>query len=170
MKTPQLLHIRCATVEETRRVVGLLLDRQVGPGDIEVISSEPIQDVAAMISGRSRLPAFVVSGAFAGILAGSLMVTVTSRLYPINTGGMPIVSLLPVGIVTYETMMLLAILFTLAGLLLEARLLWRLNRRLPFPMEPDVDECIHVFAQIESPNQVQHLGFIMERTDAPNEQ
>jgi Alternative complex III, ActD subunit len=47
----------------------------------------------------------------------------TARLYPINTGGMPIVSPLPVGIVTSEMMMLMAILFTLAGMLWEGKLL-----------------------------------------------
>src|SRR5438093_8107357 len=60
------------------------------------------------------------------------MAAITARLYPINTGGMPTVSQLPVGIVTYESMMLLAVLFTLAGLLLEGRLL----RKRP----PDYDD------------------------------
>ena len=62
-------------------------------------------------------------GAFLGIVAGFGLASGTASLYPMNTGGMPIVSLLPVGIVTYETMMMFAVLFSLAGLLLEARLL-----------------------------------------------
>jgi Protein of unknown function (DUF3341) len=64
-----------------------------------------------------------MSGAVLGIAAGYGLAVATARLYPINTGGMPIVSPLPVGIVTYEMMMLIAILFTLAGMLWEGKLL-----------------------------------------------
>ena len=115
--------IRCSNIEEARRVVSLLRNRDIPPGNIEVLSSEPIHDVGSAISGKSRLPVFVLSGAALGIVAGYGLAAATARLYPINTGGMPIVSPLPVGIVTYEMMMLIAILFTLAGMLLEGRLL-----------------------------------------------
>ena len=115
--------IRCSNVEEARRVVSLLRNRDISADDIEVLSSEPIHDVGSAISRKSRLPVFVLSGAALGIVAGYGLAAATARLYPINTGGMPIVSPLPVGIVTYEMMMLLAILFTLAGTLLEGRLL-----------------------------------------------
>jgi hypothetical protein len=117
------LRIRCATLDEARRVVSLLLSRAIPAKNIEVLSAEPIHDVGAAISGKSRLPVFVVSGAVLGIAAGYGLAVATARLYPINTGGMPIVSPLPVGIVTYEMMMLIAILFTLAGMLWEGKLL-----------------------------------------------
>jgi Alternative complex III, ActD subunit len=122
MSAPEL-RIRCATLDEARRVVSLLLSRAIPPKNIEVLSAEPIHDVGAAISGKSRLPVFVVSGAVLGIAAGYGLAVATARLYPINTGGMPIVSPLPVGIVTYEMMMLIAILFTLAGMLWEGKLL-----------------------------------------------
>jgi Alternative complex III, ActD subunit len=117
------LHIRCATLDEARRVVSLLLSRKIPPKNIEVLSGEPIHDVGASVSGKSRLPVFVLTGAVLGIAAGYGLAAATARLYPINTGGMPIVSPLPVGIVTYEMMMLMAILFTLAGMLWEGKLL-----------------------------------------------
>jgi hypothetical protein len=122
------LHIRCATLDEARRVVSLLLSRKIPPKNIEVLSAEPIHDVGASVSGKSRLPVFVLSGAVLGIAAGYGLAAVTARLYPINTGGMPIVSPLPVGIVTYEMMMLMAILFTLAGMLWEGKLLRKQSR------------------------------------------
>ncbi len=121
--SPPGLRIRCATLDEARRVVSFLLSRAIPPKNIEVLSAEPIHDVGAAISGKSRLPVFVISGAGLGIAAGYGLAAVTARLYPINTGGMPIVSPLPVGIVTYEMMMLIAILFTLAGMLWEGKLL-----------------------------------------------
>jgi hypothetical protein len=117
------LRIRCATLDEARRVVSLLLSREISPKNIEVFSTEPIHDVGAAVSGKSRLPVFVLLGAALGIAAGYGLAAGTARLYPINTGGMPIVSPLPVGIVTYEMMMLMAILFTLAGMLWEGKLL-----------------------------------------------
>jgi len=121
--SPPGLRIRCATLDEARRVVSLLLSREIPPKNIEVVSAEPIHDVGAAISGKSRLPVFVILGAGLGIAAGYGLAAATARLYPINTGGMPIVSPLPVGIVTYEMMMLIAILFTLAGMLWEGKLL-----------------------------------------------
>jgi Alternative complex III, ActD subunit len=122
------LRIRCATLDEARRVVSLLLSREISPKNIEVFSTEPIHDVGAAVSGKSRLPVFVLLGAALGIAAGYGLAAGTARLYPINTGGMPIVSPLPVGIVTYEMMMLMAILFTLAGMLWEGKLLRKQTR------------------------------------------
>ena len=120
--------ISCATNEQARRVVEKLL-RRVRPCDIEVISSEPIHEIGSLIAGKSRLPAFVLTGAFVGVAAGCGLASITALLYPIHTGGMPILSFLPIGIVSYEVMMLCAILFSLAGLIWEARLLRRRPRR-----------------------------------------
>ena len=94
----------------------------IQPRDIEVISPEPIPEIESLIAGKSRLPVFAIAGALTGAAAGFMLASTTARLYPISTGGMPIVSLLPVGIVTYETMMMFAVLFSLAGLLFEAGL------------------------------------------------
>ncbi len=123
MSSPELKSIRCASAEEATRVVRSMIDRDVVPRDIEVISSEPIAEIEELLAGRSRLAAFVLTGAAAGIVAGFLLASGTASLYPINTGGMPIISPLPVGIVTYESMMLGAILCCFGALLIEARLL-----------------------------------------------
>ncbi len=125
MRTPEPMSIRCTSAEQATQVVKSLMSRNVHPSEIEVISSVPIHEIETLIAGRSRLPAFVLSGAALGILVGSLLASGTALLYPLNTGGMPIVSLLPVGIVTYEVTMLAAILFCLGGLLFEAKLLRR---------------------------------------------
>ncbi len=117
--------IRCTSAEEAVHAVRSLIDRGVRRTDIEVISSEPIQEVESLLAGKSRLPLVVVSGAAVGVISGLLLASGTARLYPINTGGMPIVSLLPAGIVAYEVMMLIAILSCFATLLFEAKLLRR---------------------------------------------
>ena len=54
--------------------------------------------------------------------AGSSLATVTALNYPLIKGGMPIVSPWTVGLITYETTMLGAVLATLVGLLVELRL------------------------------------------------
>ena len=123
MSAPELKSIRCASAEEATRVVRAMIGRDVRPGDIEVISSEPVAEIEELLAGRSRLPGFVLLGAAAGILAGFFLASGTASLYPINTGGMPIISPLPVGIVTYESMMLGAILCCFGTLLFEAKLL-----------------------------------------------
>ena len=125
MSVQEPMRISCATAEEARQAVERLLRRQVQPRDIEVISSEPIHEVESLLAGKSRLPIFVLTGAFLGIIAGGALASATALLYPLRTGGMPILSFLPIGIVTYEAMMLFAILFSLGGLLLEAKLLRR---------------------------------------------
>ena len=120
---------RCKTVDETRAVVLRLLDGKIPPRNIQVLSSEPIHDLAEMLLRKSWLPWLVLTGAVLGAVAGYGMAAGTAMLYPLNTGGMPLVSQLPVGIIAYEAMMLLAILFALVGVLAEARLLKRRSKR-----------------------------------------
>lgn len=154
MSTQEPVNIRCASAEQAAQVVKSLISRHVDPSEIEVISPVPIQEIETLIAGKSRLPAFVLSGAAIGILVGGLLASATAVLYPIDTGGMPIVSLLPVGIVTYEVMMLAAILFCLAGLLLEAKLLRRRPRRAQECTGQAGEDGILVLAPFESSPEV----------------
>ena len=156
MKVQDAIQFRCSTADEATLMVKSLLNSQVHCRDIEVLSSEPIPEVETLLGGKSRLPIFVITGAFLGIVAGFLLASVTARLYPINTGGMPIVSLLPAGIVTYESMMLLAILFGLAGFLIEARLL----RNIPIGQAEACnmsDSEVLVLARVSPPKTAEEL-------------
>ncbi|PYV10665.1 MAG: hypothetical protein DMG07_20720 [Acidobacteria bacterium] len=141
------LRFRCRTLDEARHVVSLLVSRRIPPEEIEVLSAEPLHDVGEALTGAA---------------AGWGLATVTARLYPINTGGMPIVSPLPAGIVTYEAMMLLAVLFTFAGLLLEGRLL----RRRPPGSERFSDALlegeVHVLARVASADEADDLRLAVD--------
>ncbi len=139
-------------------MIRLLLGSGIQPRDIEVVSSEPIPEIESLISGKSRLPVFVLAGAAVGVAAGFLLASGTARLYPINTGGMPIVSLLPVGIVTYEAMMLFAVLSCIVGLLFEARL----PRRVPVGCQAHgvSDGEVVVFACLNSAMESEELRAI----------
>jgi hypothetical protein len=163
------LRIRCRTLDEARHVISLLVSRHVPPGRIDVLSAEPLHDVGEALTGRTRLPVFVVAGAITGAIAGYSLGAVTARLYPLNTGGMPIVSPLPIGIVTYEAMMLLAVLFTLAGVVLEGRL----GRRRPPGsdrfLEPLLDGEVHVLTRVASEDEAEGLRLLVENARADTE-
>ena len=151
------LHLSCRTSDEAGRIVSLLLGRNVKPKDIEVLSAEPLHELGETISGKSRLPAFVLTGAALGIVAGWSLAAFTALLYPLNTGGMPVVAALPAGIVAYESMMLLAVLFTLAGMLLEAGLPRRRRKEYEEYADSVVDGEIHIFARVASAEESEGL-------------
>jgi hypothetical protein len=126
MERAEPIRLVCSNHEQARQAVSLLLGAGIAHDDLVVCSAEPIHDLGELLSGPSRLRYFVLGGALVGAAGGFALATMTARLYPIITGGMPLVALWPVGIVTYEAMMLVAILCMLAGLLVEARLFRRI--------------------------------------------
>ncbi|MCI0420527.1 MAG: DUF3341 domain-containing protein [Acidobacteria bacterium] len=89
---------------------------------IEIISHVPVPGCGAVAGKKSRLGWFALSGALLGAVGGLLLASLTALAYPLPTGGMPILAWWPIGIVTYETTMLGAILSTLVGFLVELRL------------------------------------------------
>lgn len=71
---------------------------------------------------RHRLYIFPFVGALIGITAGIILTSMTQMAYPLTQGGKPILSLPPMAVVTYETTMLGAIIFTVLGIIFESRL------------------------------------------------
>ena len=69
-----------------------------------------------------RLYIFPFVGALIGITAGIILTSMTQMAYPLVQGGKPILSLPPMAVVTYETTMLGAIMFTVLGIIFEFRL------------------------------------------------
>lgn len=70
----------------------------------------------------SRLHWYGLAGGAGGAVTGFVLAAGTAWLYPLFTGDKPIVSLFPVGIITYEFTMLFAILGTIIGMFIEMRL------------------------------------------------
>ncbi|HEV2178056.1 MAG TPA: quinol:electron acceptor oxidoreductase subunit ActD [Terriglobia bacterium] len=94
----------------------------VSDNDIVILSSEPFEEYEFGRRGhRTVMPWLAALGGLAGGLLGFLFVSYTQRAYPLPTGGMKIVSLWPDGVITYELIMLSAILTTLVTLLITAR-------------------------------------------------
>ena len=113
--------------ESAQRAVTAL--RQAGPDlgfgarDIAVISSEPFDGHDFFHQDHKTPMGWIAAlGGLVGGATGFWFAAFTQNSYPLPTGGMPIVSLWPNGIISYEMTMLGAILFTLVTLLVTARL------------------------------------------------
>lgn len=107
-----------------RRAIEGLLSAGVKRSEIAVISSVPLDDSGLGEEGKTApMPWLVALGAILGGIGGYLLVSLTQQSYPIQTGGMPVVSLWTDGIVIYELTMLGAILSTLLVLFWTAPLL-----------------------------------------------
>lgn len=71
---------------------------------------------------RRRIWIYSLLGGFTGFCFGILLAGGTAWLYKLPTGGKPIFSFPPIGIVTYETTLLFTILFTITAFLVCSRL------------------------------------------------
>jgi hypothetical protein len=98
-------------------------------GDIVVLSSEPFEGYGFMRSHhRTAMPWIAVLGAFSGMGAGYLLTSLTQQAWPIETGGMPIVTNWTNLIVIFELTMLGAVLSTVATFFVTSGLPSRLPR------------------------------------------
>ncbi len=95
--------------------------------DLMVLSSVPFPEgVLEADKSKIRLPIFTLLAALVGIGAGILLAGGSAALYVLRTGGKPIESGPPVGIIAYEVMMLFALGAAFAAALFEMRLpSWR---------------------------------------------
>ena len=97
--------------------------RQAGVAEeqIHVLSPLPLSSRASDRIGRMPLYAVTIGAGFVGIGVGIFFAAGTALMYPLMTGGKPIVSAPIVGIISYETMMLLAIVTTFFTMLLRIK-------------------------------------------------
>jgi Alternative complex III, ActD subunit len=108
---------------EARAAIRRLIQSGVDPESMEVMTSQPIHGERFLPEKKTtKLRTWALSGAAIGMVAGCSLATITALNYPLVKGGMPIVAPWTVGLITYETTMLGAVLATLAGLLVELRL------------------------------------------------
>lgn len=91
--------------------------------DVMVISAVPFPE-GVLESDRSpvRLPIWTLVFALVGIGLGLLLALGSQELYTLRTGGKPIASGPPTAIITYEVMMLIALVGAFLAALFEMRL------------------------------------------------
>ncbi len=112
-----------ADPDSAQRAVDSLRRAGIEERDLAVLSSEPYDEYEfGRIGHRTHMPWLAVLGGLLGGATGFLLSSLTQKLYPLPTGGMPIMPFWSNGIVTYELTMLGAILMTLVTLLFTARL------------------------------------------------
>jgi hypothetical protein len=112
--------VKFAEHTQARHAVRRLLQNGIAPAAMEVMSSQPIHgEPIVPETNRTKLRTWALSGACLGFLGGLLLASITALNYPLVKGGMPIVAPWTVGLITYETTMLGAVLATLVGLLVE---------------------------------------------------
>jgi ActD protein len=120
---PQTCLAKFAEPVEARAAIRRLLQSGVAAESMEVMTSQPIHgEPFVPDKKRTRLGTWALCGAAVGLLAGFSLATITALNYPLIKGGMPIIAPWTVGIITYESTMLGAVLATLVGLLVELRL------------------------------------------------
>lgn len=120
---PQTCLVKFAAPAEARVAIRRLMHEGITAESMEVMTSQPIHGAPFLPDKRpTKLRTWALAGAAIGLIGGFALSAVTALNYPLVKGGMPIVSPWTVGLITYETMMLGAVLATLVGLLVELRL------------------------------------------------
>jgi len=115
--------VKFAQPTEARQAIRRLLQAGIQPESMEVMTSQPIHGEPFIPNMKpTKLRTWALCGAAAGLVGGLLLATVTALNYPLVKGGMPIVAPWTVGLITYETTMLGAVLATLVGMLVETGL------------------------------------------------
>jgi len=118
------LHAVFASPYDVRDALERLESDGVTNRDVEIRSSAPLDHDVFPDSHavHSRMPWMATLGAFLGGTAFFLMVKLTSEVYPLPTGGKPIVALPSAGVITFEGVAIGAILCTVATVLYECGL------------------------------------------------
>lgn len=108
------------SLEKAADAVDSLLVVGISNEQITSLSSVPYPE-GVLIGPHKKTRFHLATLAFGalGATAGFLLAAGTAWLYPLQTGDKPIISVFPVGIVTYELMMLMAIIGTLVGMCFE---------------------------------------------------
>jgi hypothetical protein len=105
---------------QARAAVRRLIQHGIDPRSMEVMSSQPIHGEPIVPEQKpTRLRTWALAGAAVGLVGGCALASISALNYPLVKGGMPIVAPWTVGLITYETTMLGAVLATLIGLLVE---------------------------------------------------
>ncbi len=101
----------------------LELAKREGLGEVRTISPVPLAEAQRILGGKpSPVRYFTLGGGFFGFLVGWALTIGSVEHYPLIVGAKPIVSLTPFGVVAYICTILFGALFTVLGMLINARL------------------------------------------------
>jgi hypothetical protein len=125
-----------------------LKENGYGPDDLAIFSNEPMELPRGVLDRKSHMSLAVVSGAVVFFVLAIAFVYFTQYDYRLVTGGMPIFSFWPTGVIFYEMTMLGAILTALGWFIWESGLLRR-DKSIPVPaIEPEAI-CLRVGCEMD---------------------
>lgn len=145
-------------------LVRSLANAGVDPGQIAVMTPLPLAERASAKIGPIPLYAVTIMAGLIGIGVGLFFAGGTALLYPLMTGGKPIVAAPIVAIISYETMMLLAIVTTFVTMIVGIR---RAHRHIA-ERAPSIDDgyaMLAVSLPID-PDRVSQIRDLMQRAGA----
>ena len=124
MARERWLHAVFTSPSDVREALARLATAGVAASDIEVRSSIPLDhDLHPTgLEIRSRVPYMAMLGGVVGAVAAYMLISFTSRAYPLPTGGMPIVPIPTSAVIMFEGLAIGAMLCTVATVLCECRL------------------------------------------------
>jgi len=118
-----------ATPELAQHAVDGLRQAGIAEHDITIQSSEPLEEYEFGSRDRhTSMPWIAVLGGTIGFAAAYFLTSITQQAWPINTGGMPIVTNWSNTIILFELTMLGAVFATVLTLLVSARIPGRLPK------------------------------------------
>ena len=121
--------------ESAQQAVDALRAAGIADHAMTILSSEPLEEYEFGHRDRSTwMPQAAVLGGAVGLAAAYLLLALMQEAWPLNTGGMPIVSLYANMVPLFELTMLGAVLATVSWFLVSARL----GRRRPPICDPEV--------------------------------
>ncbi|MBZ5586310.1 MAG: DUF3341 domain-containing protein [Acidobacteriia bacterium] len=101
----------------------LELAKAQGCREVRTISPVPLPEAEQILGGKpSPVRRFALAGGLTGFLVGWALTIGSVEHYPLIVGGKPLVSLTPFGVVAYICTILFGALFTVVGMLINARL------------------------------------------------
>ena len=104
--------------ESAQRAVNSLRSAGIEDADITILSSEPLEHYEfGQRDQQTWIWTIAAAGGIVGFTIGSLLTSLTQLAWPLNTGGMPIVSIWPNMIPIFELTMLGAILSAVVTLI-----------------------------------------------------
>lgn len=120
-------------IQSVAAAIAALKARGFPPAAMDVFSTEPVELPEGLLDRPSRMSLVAVSSAAVFCLLAILFVRYTQRDYRIVTGGMPLFSWWPTGVIFYEFTMFGGIAATFVMFLIESGLLKR-SRAMPAPV------------------------------------
>ena len=111
------------TADSAANAGDALKEANIDPRRVDFLTDAPYPEGAfGERHEPHRLYIFPLLGAIVGLTIGIMLTSMTQMAYPMVQGGKPILSLPPMAVVTYESTMLSAIIFTIIGIVFESRL------------------------------------------------